>query len=178
MPGEDAEGSTVEKRSAVDLEGQGEDPPADLFVRLVERFEIFGPGYIKWLHTRMRDQGVSYARMRLLGTLHWSEDAVIMSDLGVKLGVTPRNITKLVDALAEEGLLRRVPHPTDRRATLLEVTEEGARTAREEWAEHQRQAGALFAVLPESDCRELLRLVDRLNAELHLRGMVGEQALR
>ena len=150
-------------------------PPEDLSLRLVEGFEVFGPGYIKWLHSRMRDQGVSYARMRLLGVLHWSEDPVIMSDLGAKLGVTPRNVTKLVDALEGEGLLRRVPHPTDRRATLIEVTEEGERTAGEEWTEHQRQASTLFDRLPEADKRELLRLLDLLNSELRLRGAVGGQ---
>jgi DNA-binding MarR family transcriptional regulator len=96
-----------------------------------------------------------------------------MSDLGVKLGVTPRNVTKLVDALEGEGLLRRVPHPSDRRATLLEVTEEGERTAREEWAEHQRQAGELFEDLSGTERRELLRLLDLLIAELRRRGMAG-----
>lgn len=157
----------------VDGRAPEDDRLDEMSVRLVEQFEIFGPGYIKWLHSRMRDQGVSYARMRLLGALHWSRDPVIMSDLGVKLGVTPRNITKLVDALEGEGLLRRVPHPTDRRATLLEVTAEGERTAREEWAEHQRQASALFRGLPESEGRALMQIIDQLNAELRRRGMVG-----
>lgn len=142
-------------------------------LRLVRGFEVFGPAYLRWLHSRLRDQGLSYARMRLLGALEWSEDPVIMSDLGAKLGVTPRNVTKLVDALEGEGLLRRRPHPTDRRATVVDITQEGHRTAREEWAEHQRAASELFEELPESDRRELLRLLDLLNAQLRQRGMAG-----
>jgi DNA-binding MarR family transcriptional regulator len=38
------------------------------------------------------------------------------------------NMTQLVDQLEERGLLRRIPSPTDRRATLLEITDEGRRT--------------------------------------------------
>ena len=34
-----------------------------------------------------------------------------MSDLADALGVTPRNITALVDGLEEEGMVRRVAHP-------------------------------------------------------------------
>ncbi len=32
------------------------------------------------------------------------------------LQVTPRNVTGLVDALADSGFVERAPHPTDRRA--------------------------------------------------------------
>ena len=48
-----------------------------------------------------------------------------MSDLGDELGVTARYVTSLVDGLEKEGLVRRVPHPTDRRATIIESTPKG-----------------------------------------------------
>ena len=35
-------------------------------------------------------------------------------------------MTNIVDRLQADGLVRRVPHPTDRRATLVEITESGA----------------------------------------------------
>jgi hypothetical protein len=37
--------------------------------------------------------------------------------------VSPRNVTGLVDGLAESGFVTREPHPTDRRATLVALTE-------------------------------------------------------
>src|SRR5260370_18881060 len=49
-----------------------------------------------------------------------------MRDLGEQLGATPRNMTALVDALEEAQLVVRRAHPTDRRATLIELSEAGA----------------------------------------------------
>ena len=57
----------------------------------------------------------------MLGALHFSEGPVIMRNPGEELGVTPRNVTKLVDELEAEDLVRRLPHPSDQRATLVEL---------------------------------------------------------
>ena len=42
-------------------------------------------------------------------------------DLGDRLQLTSGAVTQLVDRLERRGLVRRVPHPTDRRATLVEL---------------------------------------------------------
>src|SRR6266508_4200642 len=65
--------------------------------------------------------GESVARLRLLNELHCRGPRK-MVDLADVLGVTPRNITALVDALEAEHQLRRVAHPTDRRITMVEIT--------------------------------------------------------
>ena len=72
--------------------------------------------------------GLTYARLRLLQTLHCGGPA-IMRDLGDQLGVSPRNMTAMVDALEDAQLVVRRPHPTDRRATLVELSPSGAREA-------------------------------------------------
>lgn len=41
------------------------------------------------------------------------------------------NMTQLVDQLEQMGHLRRIPSPTDRRASLLEITDSGRRTVAE-----------------------------------------------
>src|SRR5262249_250437 len=45
-----------------------------------------------------------------------------MKDVAEDLGIRARTVTTLVDALEREGLLARLPDPTDRRAILLELT--------------------------------------------------------
>ncbi len=50
-------------------------------------------------------------------------------ELAEALGVSARNVTGLVDALVETGFVRRGPHPTDRRATLVSLTDPGPRVA-------------------------------------------------
>ncbi|MBD0379205.1 MarR family winged helix-turn-helix transcriptional regulator [Paenibacillus sedimenti] len=61
-------------------------------------------------------------RLRVLGAV--SEFGPIrMNDLAQKMGIRAITVTQFVDALEKEGLLVRLPDPTDRRATLLQLTE-------------------------------------------------------
>ena len=60
------------------------------------------------------------------------------------LGVTPRNITGLVDGLVESGHVTREPHPTDRRATLVTPTSAGAEFVARLRASHEDLAEQLF----------------------------------
>ena len=141
----------------------------DLSLRLVDEFAAFGPAYMKWVRSRMREPGVSYARMRLLGALHCGGPK-IMSGISDELGVTRRNITALVDALEEEGFVRRRPHPTDRRATVIGLTDEGGRTMDTLYDEHRKSVAELFASLTPEDRAELVRLLGLLREGLRDEG--------
>jgi len=141
----------------------------DLSLRLVDEFAAFGPAYMKWVRSRMQEPGVSYARMRLLGALHCGRPK-IMSCISDELGVTRRNITALVDALEEEELVRRLPHPPDRRATVIELTDEGARTMDTLYEKHRRAVAELFVGLAEEDRHELVRLLGLLREGLRGEG--------
>ena len=44
-------------------------------------------------------------------------------DLGARLGISSASTTTLLDRLASRGHVRRQPHPTDRRALVITVTE-------------------------------------------------------
>lgn len=139
-------------------------------LRLVDEFAAFGPCYMKWVRSRLEDCSVSYARMWLLGTLHCN-GSQIMSDISDDLGVTRRNVTALVDALEEEGLVRRIPHPTDRRATIIELTEKGAETTEGMYHGHRTGVAELFTSLSENERKELLRLIRSLREALRSEGI-------
>jgi DNA-binding MarR family transcriptional regulator len=141
--------------------------------RLWGRFAAFIPAYRRWVGGRLKERGIGYARMRALGALHCGEQPIIMSDLGEELGVTPRNVTKLVDELEVEGLVRRLPHPSDRRATLIELTERGREKIAEGYTEYVAATSELFSVLSEEDQWELIRLMDLLYDGLEGRGNVN-----
>jgi DNA-binding MarR family transcriptional regulator len=49
-----------------------------------------------------------------------------MRVMGERLQLHPTSVTNIVDRLQADGLVRRIPHPTDRRATLVEITEAGS----------------------------------------------------
>ena len=141
-------------------------------MRLVDEFAAFGPMYLKWVRSRLQDSGMTYARMRLLGALHCN-GSQIMSSISDELGVTRRNITALVDALEEEGLVRRKPHPTDRRATIIEMTGRGELTMERVYDEHRLAVAGLFAGLGEEDRKELTRMLGVLREALRREGICG-----
>jgi DNA-binding MarR family transcriptional regulator len=138
-------------------------PPDELPLQLVEATGRFAQAFDRWLQRCQPVEGISWSRLRLLGLLscHGPQK---MSDLGDELGVTPRNITTLVDALEEDGLVTRRPHPTDRRVTLIELTPRAAGCSAALWSERLAAASELFTSLPETDQRELLRLLRLLLA--------------
>jgi DNA-binding MarR family transcriptional regulator len=63
-----------------------------------------------------------------------------MGELAAVLGIDPPNATTLVDELESQGLVRRRPHPTDRRAKMVETTRKGKELA--------RRADAILAMPP------------------------------
>ena len=55
--------------------------------------------------------------------------ALPLSKVGARLQVHATSVTNAVDRLAVQGLTARVPHPTDGRTTLAEITPAGRRLA-------------------------------------------------
>lgn len=147
-----------------------ESPAPDDALQLARTFAVVMPTYYRFVQSRFAEIGISFARLRLLGALHRSGPQ-IMSELSEELGVTPRNVTALVDALEEEGLVRRADHPTDRRATVIELTPTGRGHGCRMAAGGQFEGIAeLFRDLSPADRRELLRLMGLLHDGLVRRG--------
>ncbi|MEQ4206657.1 MarR family transcriptional regulator [Actinopolymorpha sp. B17G11] len=82
------------------------------------------------------------------------------------IGVSPRNVTGLVDALVDTGFVVREPHPTDRRAALVSFTEHGARIAEQLKRDGEQLADDLFADMPDRQFSALVRGFDVLMARL------------
>jgi len=89
--------------------------------------------------------------------------------LAKALKVTPRAITGLVDALAEDDFVTREPHPADRRATLVTFTKHGERTAKALERDHIELAHKLFDAMSETAFRGFTRGLDSVLARLYER---------
>lgn len=109
--------------------------------------------------------GFTYPRLRVLEMLH-CQGPKTMRPLAEALNLSARNLTAVADALETEGLVRRVAHPTDRRATILEITDDGIVVAESSLQPRFAEISALFEPLAEAD-RDRFRitlaaLVDRM----------------
>lgn len=78
------------------------------------------------LNEALKPFGLSFARYEALMLLFYSRRGSLpLGKMGARLQVHPTSVTNLVDGLEQEGLARRLPHPSDRRTTLAEITEAG-----------------------------------------------------
>ncbi len=80
----------------------------------------------------LRPHELTFARYEALVLLRFSKaGALPMSLMGQRLQLHPTSITNIVDRLEGAELVRRVPHPTDKRTTLVEITDAGRRRGEE-----------------------------------------------
>lgn len=74
----------------------------------------------------LKPHGLTFARYEALVLLTFARRSSLpMRVMGERLQLHPTSVTNIVDRLERDGLVKRVPHPTDRRTTLVEITEEG-----------------------------------------------------
>jgi DNA-binding MarR family transcriptional regulator len=85
-----------------------------------------------------------------------------MSELKYELGVTATNVTALVDSLEKDGLVIRQPHPTDRRATVIELSDKAKTERSLDCTEFKEQVATLFSDLSESECKTFVKTLEKL----------------
>lgn len=132
---------------------------------LADAYGRFTPLWIKWLQRAAEPAGLSPARLRVLGALH-QQGPQPMHTLAELLGVTPRNVTALIDGLEEDGLVERRRHPSDRRSTVVALTKQGMKVIEVLWDDHLDRTGEVFATLSAADQEALLRILGTLERTL------------
>jgi DNA-binding MarR family transcriptional regulator len=74
----------------------------------------------------LRPHELTFARYELLTLLFFSRTGALpLARIGSRLQVHPASVTTAVDRCEAQGLVKRRPHPSDRRATLAELTPAG-----------------------------------------------------
>lgn len=134
-----------------------EDPAqlADLLHRLTKRLR-------RAQAERLSPLGLTPAQERALRMITRSGEPLRMAELADRLGIVPRSVTTVVDALESAALVRREVDPANRRAILLHLTPRGL-AVREDLRSARRQAAEdLFAPLPAEDRKTLGELLSRL----------------
>jgi DNA-binding MarR family transcriptional regulator len=70
--------------------------------------------------------GLTFSRYEALVLLSFTRNGSLpLGKMAERLMVHSTSITNTIDRLERDGLVRRMPHPTDRRLILAEITEEG-----------------------------------------------------
>ena len=76
----------------------------------------------------LRPLGLTFARYEILMLLGFSRTGALpTTKMADRLMIHPTGVTKLIDKLEQQGLVRREPNPNDRRGTLVRITPAGRR---------------------------------------------------
>lgn len=103
--------------------------------------------------------GISFWRVKVLRRI--AAQPGTMRELAASMSTDAPHMTVLVDELERLGLVRREPHPTDRRAKIATLTEEGRQAARQADTILKRPPKAL-KTLSDEDLATLTRIAEQL----------------
>ena len=96
----------------------------------------------KEVQRRFADQDMTLPRFDILAALDRKPDGLPMGALSKALLVSNGNVTQLVQKMVRDGLVEIRPLPTDRRSSIVRLTEEGQERfhklarAHHDWIDH------------------------------------------
>jgi DNA-binding MarR family transcriptional regulator len=103
--------------------------------------------------------GLTFPRYEALTLLSFSRSGALpLGKIGARLQVHPTSVTNVIDGLERDGLVERIPHPTDRRTTLAQITAGGREAAeRATAALHEIRFGTELSDEALAEITELMR---------------------
>jgi len=113
------------------------------------------------LRSEMAALGLSTAKMRALAILS-VRDGIHIGDLGVYAVVEQSTLSRALDALTADGLVRREVDPTDQRASHVHLTDQGRAAFDRLWPHMIDGHDAMFAGIPKGDQRAFIGTLQKM----------------
>lgn len=112
--------------------------------------------------------GLQHGEFDVLATLRRSGKpyALTPTDLYEATMVTSGAMTARLDRLEKAGLIRRAPHPSDRRGVVVQLTEKGLALVDEALAAHVANEHEILAGLTREEREVLAKLLEKLIGSL------------
>lgn len=112
----------------------------------------------------LADFDLTFARYELLALLSFTRHGELpLGKAGVRLQVHPASVTNAVNRLVAQGLVERMPHPTDGRGTLARITDEGRRVVGEATERLNAEVFGALGLTP-AEARRLTTLLAKVRS--------------
>jgi len=141
----------TQDRAAAGRESAGDETLAEAFWAVARRLRDTS-------QDTLAPWDITPAQLRALRMLR-RHGVMRLSELSDRLRIAPRSATEVVDALEKRGLAGRRPDQDDRRATLVEVTDDGGSVLD---AIRGSEAERVFSRLTPADRSQLARILRKL----------------
>jgi DNA-binding MarR family transcriptional regulator len=123
------------------------------------------------LRERLRTRfDTTLPRFDVLAALWRARDGLKMSELSGVLRVSNGNVTGIVDRLASDGMVVRVPVEGDRRAMSVRLTERGEAEFARLAAEHEAWVSELLGTVSAADAARLAATLQAVGDALERKG--------
>ena len=112
----------------------------------------------------LHDQGLDAfngAQGKLLYVL-WQTDGISSAELADKAGLAPTTLTTMLDRMEQSGLVKRVPHETDRRRLRIMLTEKSKQLKAQYDEYSEAMTRAYYSGFSEDEIAEFERLLSRV----------------
>jgi DNA-binding MarR family transcriptional regulator len=111
--------------------------------------------------------GTSLSRFDVLANLERCEGhAAGVTELSRMLLASQGNITRLLDRMEQDKLVRRRPSPSDGRVSEVQMTRAGEVLFERLARDHEAWTGSVFAPLDDGELRQLAALLDKLRGRV------------
>ena len=117
------------------------------------------------LHNRQSREvyGLAPSARQILAVVEGAGEPLEPSVIAERVLITTASMTSVLDTLERRGLVRRMPHPDDRRKLLVDITPDAEAILDELLPSfHARERDVMSAALSTSEQRELLRLIAKV----------------
>ena len=157
-----AEGTGIPAADGAVVGSPGPDLTADDAGELLELVHGLMHSLRRETTDRTGPGGTAPGQVRLLRMLNRCDRPRRLGELAQAMDVAPRSMTSKVDQAEADGLVRRVPDPDDRRATLVELTPAGRQVLADVWAQRDVGMRRRLERLSDAERRQLLALLRRV----------------
>ncbi len=105
------------------------------------------------------------AREHILEILNDAPAGMHQKEIAQQMGVNASSMSEFLDRLEDGGYIQRIPDPSDKRATLISLTEKGQSRAAELEDERSAQFADLFGNLTDEEKKTLIDLLNKISPE-------------
>jgi DNA-binding MarR family transcriptional regulator len=108
-------------------------------------------------------QGLSLSWFEVLLRISRSGGQMKMADIANQVVITTGGITKLMDKMVEQGLIKRSPCNEDRRIVWACITEKGKNVFEKALASHNKSLKKHLGNLTDSEINTITKIMNKLN---------------
>ena len=118
------------------------------------------------LDAELREAGkLSLRWYDVLVSLEDAADGVPMTELANRILASKSGLTRVIDKMAADGLVRREPRPGDRRVVLVRITEAGRRALEDSRAVHRDGIRRHFVeLLTDDEIAQIAAVLEKVRA--------------